>query len=450
MPPADEAERDLAGALTTIGIDFGTTNTVVSLIDTAGEARLIRFHAPDREWVAFRSALSFHADPDEPTRRIIEAGPFAIDAYAEEPLETRFIQSFKSYAASPLFQETRILGRRYAFEDMLSAYMLRLMAHAIEGPPKTSPRAIIGRPVEFAGASPDPELALQRYQAGFSRLGYGQIRYAFEPIAAAFFFARKLTQEAVVLVGDFGGGTSDFSIVRFHREGGRIRARALANAGVGVAGDAFDYRIIDALVSPELGKGSSYKTFDHILPIPNRYYAAFARWEQLALLRASADMRDIRRLRREALEPDKIIRLVEILDDNHGYRLYQSVSQFKEALSAAEEATFRFAAGSIDLEMTVPRAAFEAWIAPELAAITRALDTVLERAGMAAADIDRVFLTGGSSFVPAVRRIFAERFGAGRLESGAELVSIATGLAYIGLEEDQTGWSEPWSDSSKA
>jgi hypothetical chaperone protein len=208
-----------------------------------------------------------------------------------------------------------------------------------------------------------------------------------------------------------------------------------------VAGDAFDFRIIDALVSPELGKGSSYRAFDHVLPVPNRYYAAFARWEQLALLRASRDMRDIRRLRREALEPDKIARLVEILDDNHGYRLYQSVSRLKEALSAAQAARFEFAVGSVRLERAVARAEFEGWIAPELAAIERALDEALTRAGLRPDAIDRVFLTGGSSFVPAVRRLFAERFGQAKLEGGAELVSIASGLAYMGLETDLDAWS---------
>jgi hypothetical chaperone protein len=216
----------------------------------------------------------------------------------------------------------------------------------------------------------------------------------------------------------------------------------MANAGVGVAGDAFDYRIIEALVSPELGKGSSYRTFDHVLPIPNRYFTAFARWEQLALLRASPDMRDIRRLRREALEPEKIARLVEILDDNHGYRLYQAVSRLKEALSTAEEARFVFEAGSVRLENSVRRKEFEGWVAPELAAIERALDQALARAALKPEAIDKVFLTGGSSFVPAVRRLFARRFGAGKLEGGAELVSIASGLAYMGLERDLDGWTE--------
>jgi hypothetical chaperone protein len=425
-----------------IGIDFGTTNTVVSTLDETGEARLISFAAPAAEIVAFRSALSFHAAEGEAARRVVEAGPWAIDAYVEEPLETRFIQSFKSYAASPLFQETRILGRRYEFEDLLSAFLLRLRGHAGDAWGEGPRTAIIGRPVNFAGLRPDPDLALTRYQTAFARLGFDDIRYAYEPIAAAFFFARTLTSDATVLVGDFGGGTSDFSIVRFHREGGEIRSTALANAGVGVAGDAFDYRIIDRLVSPELGRGSSYKAFDNILPIPNRYFTAFARWEQLALLRASRDMRDIRGLVRTALESTKLAALVEVLDDNHGYRLYQSVSRLKEALSADEQAVFLFEAGSVRIEKAVRRADFEAWIKPELTRIEQAVDEALTRAGLGPEGLDRVFLTGGSSFVPAVRRIFARRFGEAKLEGGGELVSIASGLAYMGAERDLDQWSQ--------
>jgi hypothetical chaperone protein len=430
-----------AGGAGVIGIDFGTTNTVISTLGEDGEARLAAFAAPAGEIVAFRSALSFHASDGDPPKRIIEAGPWAIEAYVEEPLETRFIQSFKSYAASPLFQETRVLGRRYEFEDLLSTFLLRLRAHAGEAWTEGPRTAIIGRPVNFAGLRPDPELALRRYQTAFARLGFEDIRYAYEPIAAAFFFARTLKADATVLVGDFGGGTSDFSIVRFHRAGGEIRSTALANAGVGLAGDAFDYRIIDHLVSPELGKGSSYKAFDNVLPIPNRYFTAFARWDQLALLRASKDMRDIRSLVRTAFEPARLAALVEVLDDNHGYRLYQSVSRLKEGLSSAEEAVFLFEAGSVRIEKSVHRSDFEAWIAPELAAMERAVDEALSRAGLGPRDLDRVFLTGGSSFVPAVRALFARRFGVEKLEGGGELVSIASGLAYMGAERDLDQWS---------
>ncbi|MFC5344536.1 Hsp70 family protein [Brevundimonas staleyi] len=429
----------------TIGIDFGTTNTVVALTGPEGDATVVRFVAPTGDLATFRSTLSFQLHPGADGRtpeRVVEAGPWAIEAYVEDPLETRFIQSFKTFAASAAFTETVIDNRRYKFEDLLAAFLLRVRHHAGSALDHLPPRVIVGRPVTFAGGSPNASLALERYEAAFQRLGFTDIRYAYEPVGAAFFFARSLKEPANVLVADFGGGTSDFSIVRFEPSPDGLRSTPLARSGVGIAGDAFDYRIIDQLVSPELGKGGTYRNMGKVLPIPQRYYAAFARWDQLALLRASRDMKDIRALARTADEPEKLDRLIEVLDDNHGYALYQAVSRLKMDLSRDEAATFVFAAGSIRIEAPVTRAQFEDWIAPDLAAIEAAVDEAIAGSGLSADQIDRVFLTGGTSFVPAVRDIFHRRFDPSKIETGGEFESIASGLALIGRETDLDLWSE--------
>lgn len=427
----------------TVGIDFGTTNTVVAMAGPDGEVDVLRFSAPDGDLTAFRSTLGFQLQEERgrPPERIVEAGPWAIEAYVEDPLETRFIQSFKTFAASSAFTETVIDNRRYGFEDLLSAFLIRLRHHGGPAMETLPERVIVGRPVTFAGGS-DERLALERYETAFRRLGFTDVRYAYEPVGAAFFFARQLKSAATVLVADFGGGTSDFSIVRFEPGPDGLRSTPLARSGVGVAGDAFDYRIIDRLVSPELGKGGEYRSFDKILPIPQRYYAAFARWDQLALLRTSRDMKDIRDIARTALEPDKLAKLIEVLDDNHGYGLYQAISGLKMDLSDAPAATFAFSAGSIRIQAEVARSEFEAWIAPELAAIEGAVDEAIGQSGLRAADVDRIFLTGGTSFVPAVRDIFHRRFDPARIETGGEFESIASGLALIGLEADLELWAD--------
>ena len=427
---------------TAIGVDFGTTNTVVAIGDGTDHARLVSFDTPSAPTATFRSALSFNHDPAEPGRRTVNAGPWAIKAYLDDPAETRFIQSFKSYAGSSLFKETQVLGRRYTFEDMLSDFLLELRDKGGGALAASGGRVIVGRPVRFVGASTDNALALQRYQTAFERLGFTDILYAYEPVAAAFFFARRLVQDATVLVADFGGGTSDFSIIRFERRGGMLNARALGQSGVGVAGDAFDYRIIDNLVSPALGKGSSYRDMNKVLLAPNRFYTSFARWEQLALMRTSRDMRDIRVLARKSLEPEKVAKLVELLDGNYGYLLYQAVSKLKETLSTETSARFEFKAGGISLEAMVERAEFTGWISRELAAIEAAVDEAMADAALAAHQIDSVFLTGGSSFVPAVRAVFEARFDPGKIATGAELQSIASGLALMGGEADIERWCE--------
>jgi hypothetical chaperone protein len=424
-----------------LGVDFGTTNTVIALAPDSGGVDLVRFDGPLGAQTAIRSALSFHAPPARPSERVIEAGPWAIEAYAEDPSETRFLQSFKSYAAQASFSETQIINRRYRFEDLLSTYLLKVREHAGDALGELPARVIVGRPVTFVGAAPDEALALERYEIAFRRMGFEEIVYVHEPVGAAFFFARGLTDDATVLVGDFGGGTSDFSIIRFSRDGAGVRAQPLGRAGVGVAGDAFDYRIIDQLVSPALGKGSSYRSMGKMLPVPQRYYSAFARWDQLALMRAGRDMREIRSLARDAVEPEKLARLVHVLDEELGFELYQAVSRLKIALSGAETAEFRFEADGISLVRTVERAEFEGWIAPELVQIEAAVDRALDDAGVAAEAIDRVFLTGGSSLTPAVRQVFHRRFPAEKIETGAELESIASGLALMGRESDLSRWT---------
>ena len=443
---ADRFERPgVTSSALTIGIDFGTTNTVLALSGGQGQSAVVTLKAPQGEVSGFRSALGFQlipaADGSAP-ERVITAGPWAVETYLEDPLETRFIQSFKNFAASAAFSETVIDGRRYKFEDLLAVFLKQLREHAGEALIDLPPRVIVGRPVTFAGGNPNEALALERYEAAFAQVGFSDIRYAYEPVGAAFFFARQLTQAATVLVADFGGGTSDFSIIRFEPTPEGLRSVPLGRAGVGIAGDAFDYRIIDQVVSPQLGKGTTYTAMGKTLPVPQRYYTAFAKWEQLALLRASRDMKDIRGLVRSADEPEKIERLVEVLDENYGYALYQSVSALKIALSSQEQAQFVFSAGDVDIRADVSRETFEGWIAPELAAMQDAVDLALERAGLQGDQIERVFLTGGTSFVPAVRRIFTDRFSAERIESGSEFESIASGLALIGQEADLDLWSE--------
>jgi len=430
--------------LTALGIDFGTTNTVVAVADAdaEGAASTIRFATPSGGLeTAFRSVLCFREAAHGDVTGGVDAGPWAIDSFLDEPRDARLIQSFKSFAASAAFSGTSIFGKRFQFEDLLSLFLRRLWGHAGGALDDARAHAIVGRPVVFAGADPDEALALRRYGMALERIGLHRRAYAYEPVGAAFFFARRLQGAATVLVADFGGGTSDFSILRFRQEGGRVVADPLSRSGVGVAGDAFDYRIIDHVVSPQLGKGSSYRSGGKILPVPGRYYAAFARWNQLALMKWSRDMREIREIGRTAIDREAIAGFVELLEGGHGYRLYQSVASVKEALSSAESAELHFDAGDVRIHSLVRRSDFEAWIGAELRAIEQAVDRALDGAGLKAGDIDRVFLTGGSSFVPAVRAIFAGRFGAGAIESGGEFESIATGLAMIGAQPDVAAWT---------
>jgi hypothetical chaperone protein len=272
--------------------------------------------------------------------------------------------------------------------------------------------------------------------------GFGaDIHYVYEPLGAAFSYASRLTEAATVMVADFGGGTSDFSIVRVEAPGTARRATPLGSAGIGLAGDRFDYRILDHLVLPMLGKGGHYQSFGKALEIPRSYFADFADWSRLALMRNRRTTDELARLQKSAADAAAIGRMITVIEKELGYPLYDAVGALKRALSDAEQATFRFSGGGIEIEQPVSRAQFEAWIAPDIAQIEGCVDEALARAGVGAEAIDRIFLTGGSSLIPAIRRIFRDRFGEARLASGGELTSIAHGLALIGEEASLAQWA---------
>jgi hypothetical chaperone protein len=298
----------------------------------------------------------------------------------------------------------------------------------------------VGRPVAYVGSRPDPSLAMQRYQAALAPFGFERIRQVYEPVAAAFFYAQTLEDSATVLVADFGGGTTDYSIISFEKRGTHLTAKALGHAGVGIAGDRFDYRIIDHVVLPQLGKGTTYRSMGKHLELPRSCFAGFAHWHELSVMKTSRSFRELKEVAVFSDAPELVNRFIRLVESDQGYPLYKAVSEAKEALSSAQSTRFSFKAAGFEIESVITRVEFESWIEPELEGIEEALEEALANASISNRDVDRVFLTGGSSFVPAVRRIFERRFGADRVDAGNEFVSIANGLATIGLREDVDTW----------
>jgi hypothetical chaperone protein len=419
-----------------LGLDFGTTNTVAALADGRGGSRLVEFAGEQATGAIFRTALCFW----EENGIASDAGPWAISEYLQSPLDCRFVQSFKSVAASQSFERAQIFKKPFRFEDLGRLFLKRLVEHAGGQLDKRPRRVIVGRPVEYAGARPDAALARQRYDLmleGFSV----ELHYVYEPLGAAHSYASRLAEPATILVADFGGGTTDFSIVRVAAPGSERRCVPLAFAGVGIAGDQFDRRIVDKLVLPLLGKGGSYRSFDKVLEIPAGHFHDFADWSRLALMRNPRTIEELRRLQRAAIEPKAIGKMITLIEHEQGFPLYDAVGRLKRELSTEPRSELQFEGGGVKISAEVRRTEFEAWIADDLRRIEAALDEALVKAGTGPEAIDRVFLTGGSSLIPAIRALFDRRFGEERIATGGELTSIAHGLALIGEENDPAQWA---------
>jgi hypothetical chaperone protein len=433
-----------------IGVDFGTTNSSIAYADNSDEVQLAKFPYLGELTDSYRSLLYLQQVKEGGVNTLKSwTGPEGIEHYLSADAKGRLIQSLKSFLTSRMLQGTEVFGRRYTLEDLI-ARILRDLSEKAERQFGIDIRsAVVGRPVHFAGAEKveDDSYAEGRLRSAFESAGYESVEFEMEPVAAAHYYESMLDHDELILIGDFGGGTSDFSLVHVGptiRRRGRVSGDIVSNAGLGLAGDAFDAKIVRHLVSPALGAGSQLRSLDKILTVPNWVYIKLERWHHLSLLRAKDVLDMLKSVHAQSLEPEKIEALIHFIKEDLGFQLHRAVQKVKCDLSNAPVATFRFSDGFVDLATVVERVSFEDWISEELGQIAGCVDSLLSSSGVHPKDVDMVFLTGGSSFVPAVRKIFEARFGEKRIRGGNEFTSVARGLALKAMDSRRSP-SQPFS-----
>ena len=417
-----------------IGLDFGTTNSAMAVADDSGDTRFALFQTSQGETPAFRSVLFFGRE-DETLPTECTAGPEAISRYLETDEKRRLMQSLKSFLASRLFTTTNVFGRSTRLEELIARILRQLRTESEEQLGRFDTAVVVGRPVCFAKSSGEinDDFAIARLREALAEAGFPEVHFEFEPVAAAHHYEQHLDRDELVLVADFGGGTSDFCLLHV---GPSVRGRArrdrdiLGTRGVAVAGDVFGARIVRQVVAPRLGRGSHHSTpTGDRIPVPNWIYKDLERWHHLSFMKSPRTMGVLYDIRRGAEDPNAIASLIHIVENDLGFHLYRSVERTKFELSHRGESHFLFHESPARIEARVTRAEFESWIAEDLATIDGCVGALLRDTGTPPKAVDRVFMTGGSSFVPAVRRLFSDRFGEDRIRGGGELISVASGLA---------------------
>ena len=421
-----------------VGLDFGTTNSSIALVSPDGKVEVARFPHRGASTESFRSLLYLERHRESHRTTIKSwSGPQGIERYLSADDKGRLIQSLKSFLSSRGLKTTEIFGRSFQLEQLIANILRDIRGAAEQAFGRSLKTAVVGRPVRFVGAESeeDDDFAVERLTRALKDSGFKDVAFEYEPVAAAYHYESTLDHDELIMIGDFGGGTSDFSLLRVGPGVRRSRGghQVLGTEGLGLAGDAFDARIVRHLVSPALGAGTELDSGGKLLPVPNWVYFKLERWHHLSFLRSAETLQMLKSVAAQAVEPDKLRALLYLVQHDLGYQLHQAVQRVKVTLSHAERTVFRFVHGEIELEAEVTRSEFEGWISDELDAIGRHVTGLLAKTGISAAEVDRVFLTGGSSLVPAVRRIFESRFGADKIRARDEFTSVARGLALSGI-----------------
>lgn len=398
------------------GLDFGTSNSAVAL--ATGEVLKVE------QSRLSRSVLFFPEDTSE-----VLAGGDAIERYLEDNAG-RFIQSMKTWLPSTSFTRTQIRGRTLLLEDLIAIFLrsLRGRAGALLGTELED--VVLGRPARFSTDEKADAFAESRLRRAAELAGFRQVSFLIEPIAAALTYEATLKRDELVLVADFGAGTSDLTLMWLgpsRREKTERRDDVVASGGVYVGGDRFDAAIMKHKLLPYFGQGSTYEVGFKRMPIPTYVLGRLLSWNEMSLIREKSTRELIDHMLEKSDSKPAIEALHDLVMYNLGYRLFRAIEKAKIELSTSPKATVVFDDERIHIEEKVTRAEFEKFTAPLIDELEACTDDLLARAPKSL-KLDSVFLTGGSSQIPSVRALFARKFGEDRLRTADAFTSVAEGL----------------------
>jgi hypothetical chaperone protein len=406
--------------MSSCGLDFGTSNTTLGhMVD----------HVPvlvplEAEHVTIPSAIFFERNGG------VFIGRRAIDTYVDGTAG-RLMRSLKSLLGTSLINETTQLGReRKTFRDVIAAYVGAVKRRAEQAAGVTFRSVVHGRPVHFVDNAPEADARAEDTLREIARgLGFDEITFQFEPIAAALDYEREISGEQIALIADIGGGTSDFSIVRLSPRRHRVADRTgdiLANDGVRIGGTDFDRRVSLGEVMPLLGYGSAMKRDG--LNAPTSYFHDLATWSNINRMYERGVADDVRQVRREARQPELFDRLLRVLDDQRGHTLAMDVERSKIALSDAASAGFALDWIEPGLAVEIARGDLVRHTSALAEGIAARIARCLTQAGLGAGDIDALFLTGGSVQLAHVRRAITACVPDARVVEGDTFGAVGKGL----------------------
>lgn len=407
------------------GIDFGTSNSSVTIWDADRQA-LVRDHRIDGVESSFMY-FPYTLRKDPPL-----IGDAAKLRYVQDEMRGRFFQAIKTILPNRTFEQTIVNNEVYLLEDLIAFFLRYLKGKADLVTRQDVKRVVMGRPAVFSTDPAEDQLAQERLHRAAQLAGFEEIHFQYEPIAAAFTYEARIDRPERVLVGDFGGGTSDFTVVQLdpRRQGQIDRASdILATGGLPVAGNKYDSATMWHKLTPLFGRGALYESWGKRIEVPSTLHRQICQWDQIVFLRNAPKLDLIWRMAKLSTNPSGFERLQALVTENQGFALFQVIEAAKIMLTTDDVAPIIFSHPRIQLDERLTLEEFNTTTADLTSQITARLDGFMREAHVDPATIETVFLTGGTSLIRNLREEFIRRFGADRIRDGGEFTSVGEGLA---------------------
>lgn len=410
-----------------LAVDYGTSNSLAAASDPSGSTAPLPLDDEASDPSVFRSLLYF------PHGELCFYGQRAITEYMDRGAEGRLVRSIKKYLPAESFLGSWIDNRVVRLEDLIGYFLLEIKKRSAHALGFEVDRILLGRPAKFSEDPVKDNIAQHRLVRAAEIAGFKEIDFMPEPLAAAFELRKRLTETKTVLVVDLGGGTSDFTVIRIGPDAFR-QEDVLAIGGVSVAGDAVDGDFARHSIAPYLGSKVRYRVpmGSNVLEMPKSLLDHICSPADIAQLQKSDYMHFFRSVRDWSLrETDRtaLNRLFAIVEDQQGFRLFESVDRLKRELSANDTARFNFDYPEAEMDFEIVRPDYDAQISNSVESIVKVMDETLRLSGVTAEAIDIIYCTGGTSKLRSVQSALRRRFKADRIVGANFFHSVIEGLA---------------------
>jgi hypothetical chaperone protein len=414
----------------TLAIDFGTSNSLVGAFHQGKRVEALPLDMKAADPTLMRTLLYF-PHPD-----LCHYGSEAIAQYIENDMEGRLFRSFKSHLPNKNYLGTVLDNRILTLENMVGVFLLELKKRAEKALGATVDRAVIGRPARYSMDPVADGFALHRMEKAAKLAGFKEVEFVPEPLAAAFDYRRNLKEEKLVLIGDFGGGTSDFTLIKLSDQAFK-REDVLAIDGCPLAGDALDSVFMSHRLNDFFGAKSRYRLpmGSNIMTMPPAVSQRLNHPAHIVHLREKETYEFIKEVRKCSLtqaDADALERLFLLIEDQQIFPFFEAIEKTKRGLSAKEQTEFEFDYPGLEIKETFTVKQFIEWSTNTREKIFASLDSCLASANITPEQVDLVCLTGGTGQVPFIRQEFEKRFGKERLQTQSHFHSVLSGLVeYI-------------------
>lgn len=421
-------------------IDFGTTNSLLGAVHRGQPLPLAELDPAASDPTLFRSILYFPpGDAKDPeTHGLRYFGTAAIKEFLTREMEGRFLRSFKRFLPHSSFAGTQVNGRLMKLEDIVAMFLREMKSRAAHTFGQDTNAVVLGRPVKFSADPAQDALAQSRLETAAKLAGYTSIQFCPEPVAAAYEFQKTITESKIIVVCDYGGGTSDYTVIELNPDP-KVAPNVLSLGGVPMAGDALDGEIMRHKISEHFGSKVAYKVpfGSNTLAMPRALMESLCTPAEVSLLKERSTYEFLKQVASWSLGPDdrrRMDQLFCLIDGQLGFDVFEVIERSKRTLSGADSTRFEYRRPGIQITEPITLQAFDEWTAEKVESILKSLDSTVKDAGLKFHEIDAVYATGGTAHVKSLHRGLVERFGRERMQTHNAFHSVASGLVLKARE----------------